>query len=460
MKELRSSFPTGLRIVRRIDRTRLFFGVILVASLVFGAPIRLNIDPGSPAREQLKKLNPDAKLYCSLAANLVYGTGYHDTFRNEETMPSIGHPLILSVACVGLGLSPARLSWLCLWVSLGLLACAVFIYCGSNLLVLGTVCLYAAFLSKIEWLAGNVETSIAFCNALLIFSLACFHRRGYLVRWAVTSGVALGVTLLVRPLYLYPMQVASGGVLIAAGVHYLRGRPARLPAALKGWLVLLFTAQLIVGATLVHSQLKYGDTRLTTGTYGAWPLYVANNIHIPPDQRYRIRESDYPAGFKEVLAARNSETSWQRRHAFLMDETVRYWKDHPRRALRGWIWRFQRFLGLHASMLDRARNRASVILWGPRIHAACVSLMLLLLAQRSWRIWKTGATGLVGPPSLGVVVALLFLLYAALHAFFVYVRFRHVTPCVPILVAALPLLACEAFRLSPVGLARSDPDQR
>jgi hypothetical protein len=330
-----------------IDRSPLLFGLVLVASLAFGAPIGLNIDTASPVEEQLRELNPDARLYYTLAANLVRGEGYHDTLRNSETMPSIGHPLILAVASVATGIPPARFSWLCLWLSVGLLACAVFIYCGSNLLVLGTVCLYAAFLNEIEWLAGNVETSIVLCNAFLIFSLACFHRRAYRARWAAVSGLAMGVTLLVRPLYLYPVHAVSVGVVLACGCRYLQRERAPLSAPLGGWLVLLVTAQLMVGATHLYSQFRYGDTRLATGTYGAWPLYVANNIHVPPDEPYRIREPNYPEGFKEMMAARDAEPSWQRRHALLTDEVLRYWKDHPRRALCNWLWRFQRFLGLH-----------------------------------------------------------------------------------------------------------------
>jgi hypothetical protein len=85
-----------------------------------------------------------------------------------------------------------------------------------------------------------------------------------------------------------------------------------------------------------------------------------------------------------------------------------------------------------------------------------VVLLLVLLLHRCWRAWGKEAVGPVEPPTLGIVVALLFILYAVLHAFFVYVRFRHVTPCVPILTAALPLLACESFRLFRGRSARPD----
>ena len=41
-------------------------------------------------------ISPDANLYYGLAQNLQDGTGYIDNIRNDEIIPTIGHPLIIS----------------------------------------------------------------------------------------------------------------------------------------------------------------------------------------------------------------------------------------------------------------------------------------------------------------------------------------------------------------------------
>ena len=118
----------------QFDRSSPIFWVILALSLAFAVPIQLNMDVKSPVEKQLMRLNPDARLYYGLAQNLVDGTGYRDTVRNREIMPSVGHPFIISVACVRLGVSPARLSWLSILLAVSLIALI-----AAGLLTAGTL---------------------------------------------------------------------------------------------------------------------------------------------------------------------------------------------------------------------------------------------------------------------------------------------------------------------------------
>ena len=221
--------------IAAFDRKFAIFCIILVASLALGVQIKLNLNPNSPTKVQLGQLNPDARLYYSLAKNLSDGTGYHDTFRNSQTLPSIGHPLILAIGSFYFGLSPARLSWLSICLSIAMLALAARLYCRSNILVLGMVGIYTAFLGQVRWLSGNVEPSIALAISLLILCLSVFYRSNFAIASAIASGVALAIVLLVRPIYLYPMHAASFLVLTAVAYHHVRKRPRPIPRPLRGW---------------------------------------------------------------------------------------------------------------------------------------------------------------------------------------------------------------------------------
>jgi len=43
-----------------------------------------------------EKITPDSALYHGLALNIIDGTGYVDNIRNDEILPTIGHPIILT----------------------------------------------------------------------------------------------------------------------------------------------------------------------------------------------------------------------------------------------------------------------------------------------------------------------------------------------------------------------------
>jgi hypothetical protein len=136
----------------------------------------------------------------------------------------------------------------------------------------------------------------------------------------------------------------------------------------------------------------------------------------------------------------------EERNAYFMNEVINYWKSQPGRALHGWAWRLQHFLGLHENaMLGRGVKRIRQRSWGARIHPWAVLSLLALIALRLSLFWRTKGSHLESILSLGLVVALLFGVYAAVHSMFAYTGFRYVTASIPTLAAAVAMLASEIW---------------
>lgn len=434
---------------RLINRNLVAFFIILIAFLLFGTHITLNFKRDWPADFQLQHLNPDAKLYYSLAQNIVDGTGYFDTLRNDQIMPPIGHPFLLAVLCIKLGLSPATFSWLLFLSSFVLLAFAVRTYTASNIFVIIFLWLYGSFFAYIRWLSANVEASIVVTNAFLILSLALLYKTNFKTIWAVIAGTALAIHLLIRPLYLFPTHICFilfGGIAL---YYHLRKRSALLPAV-KAWLILLAATECLLLAAYAYSYFRYKDSRLVTGTYGAYALYAANNIYEPPVGPFPTR-AEHSKEFYKVynITTDNPSITWQQRHKIMMNEVLSYWKKYPLRALAGWWWRFRQFMGIHSGSFSW-KEPLTVF------HAFSVSFLFVLLAIRivAFRYKKQEFQPDI---SLGVICAVLFLLYSAIHAVFVYAEFRYVTVTVPLLVAADIFLLFDVrqiFKKIPTVLLR------
>jgi hypothetical protein len=437
-------FDNVTRLLRMLDRNRFVFVLSLILFLSLGTHIKLNFEKDWPAHFQIQHLNPDAKLYYALAQNIVDGTGYFDTLRNDQIIPPIGHPLLLALLCIKMGLSPAAFSWLLLSASFVLLALAVRIYTTSNILVIIFLWLYGSFFAYIRWLSANIEASIVVTNALLVLSLALLYKTSFKTIWAVIAGIVLAMHLLIRPLYLFPTHVCF--ILFGGIALYNRLRKRSLLPVVKAWLILLAVAECLLLATYAYSYLRYKDSRLVTGTYGAYALYAANNIYEPPVGPFltNVKHSDE---FYKIysISVNNPAITWQQRHKIMTNEVISYWKKHPLRALTGWWWRFRQFMGIYSGSFSWKQPLTI-------FHAFSVSFLFILLAikiiafkykgQKSQTIF-----------SLGVICAALFLLYSAIHAVFVYAEFRYVTVTISLLTAANVFLLFEigqAFKKTPM----------
>jgi hypothetical protein len=430
------------RAANGLDRRPWLCVLLLLASFYLVVPVKLNLDREMKPQTQFHKVNTDSQLYYALARNLLAGEGYHDTHRRKEIMPAMGHPVWLA-ATLALGLTPTRQAALALWLSVFLLAGAAWIHTGRGSFALAATWLFGAYSCEIVWLAGNVETTIVLATTLVIFCLALLYRTGFRVPVALATGVALGACLLVRPMFLYAVHGASA--LALAGFVRSRLRRARPSPKLRGWLLLLLTAEGCLLATWAWSEHRYADPRLVSGTYGPWALYQANNVHLEPALLYSTRSRHLPPAFRQVIRHfhdMDAWQSWQQREEYFMDEVLGYWASHPLRSMHGWFWRTRHFLGLH---LDANKVRRNVREWGPRVHPFAVLAGAALLGFRLRRAWRERRWALVSDPSLGIVVGSMFFFYAAMSGFFAYTGFRYVSASVTTLIAAIVLLGYEQW---------------
>lgn len=438
VQSLSSPHHPVLRFLRAIDRNIIVFLILLVVFLFFGTDIKLNMKTDWPAQFQIRHMNPDARLYYSLAENIVDGTGYYDTYRKKQIMPTIGHPLLLAVCCVVGGLSPAEFAWVFLFTSFVFLGLGVRIYTKSNVCVFLALWLYGSFFQYVRWLSGNVEASIIFSNTALFLSLAYLYKSKFNRLSAVIAGAALAVNLLIRPMYLFPTHFFFFIFLVIILYHYIRKRGVALSGFVKGWFILLITAEAVMLSTYTYSHIKYKDSRLVTGTYGSWALYAGNNIYVPPEGKYMTRHK-YSEEFIKMttLVSKGYQgIGWQERRRILMREVIDYWKSHPGRALRGWWWRFRQFMGIWSG--EFSFEKPLMV-----FHSFSVVTLLILILVRMIFVVKFDREKVPVIKSLGLLLAALFLLFSALRSVFLYAEFRAVVIAIPFLVTADIILLFE-----------------
>jgi hypothetical protein len=453
------SHPVSMQnVLQFLDRNIAILIVLVLLLLFFEVDIKLNYVRNyvySPLEYQIKNFNYDAELYYGLAKNLVKGAGFRDTIRNAEILPSIGHPAFLAVFCVIGGLTPAQFSWFFFMLSFVLLAVAVRIYSKSNLLAVLSVWLLAAFFKYIWWYSANVETTIVFTNVLLAVTLAVFYKNNFSILWAIISGVVLYIHIIVRPLFLFPAHLFFA-VFLALFLHlHIRKRSSGF---IKGWFVLLITAECLLGLTYGYSYIRYHDIRLINGTYGAYALYTGNTLDVPPKSifDYRIQRSEEFSKMFTLLKD-NPGMTWQQRHKILMKKVFDYCKQHPSMAVTGWWWRFRQFLGICSGNLSRKipltvihafSSSLLLVLIIVRIASAFLPKKNIISQHKTPRGWLRNITNMISDmrDSLGLLFAALFLVYSAVHALFSYVGFRYASPVIPLLVVADAFLLYEVIK--------------
>lgn len=423
-----------------INKSYIIFGLILLAYFSFWFNVQMNFNKNTTKDNQLKNLNPDAKLYYSLGQNLINGTGYHDTCRNTEDIAPVGHPALLAFFCIILGCSPVTFSYLLILLSAIFLALAIRLFSASNIISTIAVIFYGQFVGQTLWLAANVESSIIFVNSLLILALTifCMGYLGYV--GIVITGVVLAFHILVRPMFLMPTHLAFVLAGTLALILYIK-KSKLCFFWLKRWLIMLGIAETIILSVLLLSYYKYDDARLLMGTYGAKPLYTGNNKYIPPNSGFKGSRYPYPKQFFDMveMSERNPDISWKQRHEVLMAEVLNYWKTYPGRALHGWWWRFRQFVGIGEGSLRRNGKVAY-------FHIASMIILALLVLLRAIKIRSDVLIGKMQKSYLGVLILFVFLAYSAIHAVFVYVDFRYVSTTIPLLVAADSVLMYEFIK--------------
>jgi hypothetical protein len=421
-----------------INRSSIFFIGFTLFFLFFVLKINLNFRRDWPVERQIRNLNVDAKLYFHLAQNIVNGTGYYVKFRNDEAMPSVGHPLLLAIFCIILKMPPATFAWFFFVVSFLLLSAAVWIYSRSNILLILAMWLFCGFFKHIEWLSGNVESSIVFANMLLAASLAVFYKTGFSQQWAIVSGCSLFVHILMRPIFLFPTHLCLVVCIVVILYHYVRKYSLPLGKFVKGWFILLIIAESLVLMTYAYSYLRYQDSRLASGTYGATVLYAGNNIYLPTNRVFWVGSKHHPEFLKKIQILQDTlGMTWQQRHKILMHEVVNYWKQHPVRAIQGWWWRFGNFISIYSVKEESPRTLHIISVW--------VLLILVIIRVLIRILHKEEKLELKN--SFGLVCSSLFFAYSAIHAVFCYSGFRFAAVTLVLLTLAV---VCLLYEIKPL----------
>ncbi|MBL4705243.1 MAG: hypothetical protein JKY54_12030 [Flavobacteriales bacterium] len=275
----------------------------------------------------------DGILYEGLADNLINGTGYQDTIRNDFILPSIGHPLIVLLFKV-LGIT-SGLVFGKIMFALGLILSVILVRILElkryvRLLILPI--LYWTIPMSFNW---GVEPSLFVSIIGLLTALAWFWKKKGWVS-AVVLALTILLHLLVRPIGL-PLLYVSAGVLV---IGFWRNR-----AAIKHVLVVIALPLVLFQLIGVMSNNWYDDSRLTKGTYSDIPLYCANNPYLNLETEYfSSRWKDLPTEtYEEAVEVFQLKTTWQDRGELLKSKTVDFIKNEPGKAFKGFWWRFSHY---------------------------------------------------------------------------------------------------------------------
>lgn len=296
------------------------FAICLVLCLVFSF-------------ENSEVVSPDGVLYHELAHNLIDGDGYHDNIRNDFILPSIGHPLLILIA-ESLGINNP-LSFARILLCIGLI---IAFFTAKKLKLprytpIFVILLMFAIIPEVyDW---GVELSLFFSINLVLFCIVRFVYHTDIVS-AIFLGLAMALNLLIRPIY-SPLIYLS---ILFAIILLIKFKTRLIPV-----LISLFVAVGIVNGVTLFSKAKFGDKRLSSGTYSEIPLYCANNKYL------ELKETYWSSRWNELSAEEYSKavgplqitTTWKDRADTLRKEVIYFYKTHPAKAIGGILWRASRF---------------------------------------------------------------------------------------------------------------------
>lgn len=309
---------------------KLFYEVFLVIVI---ALILTIVKPFSP-------MGPDAQLYYGLGQNILSGVGYVDTIRNDEILPSVGYPALVSI-------------FLLLGLTSGIIT-------GKILLFLSSIATYAAC----RYMRFNIPVSLI---AVAILSWAIPQPEA----WSVEPALALSVSFFCFGMILFLRQQSVYNALLLAFTTFvcIMMRPLLLPLLFLSFLPALFLAfrfvhtrrgiitfivsvLILLGSVGFISNHFYHDNRMISGTYSGIPLYCAFNDYIPLTGTYYSGLWDnLPANTRaEALDPLILKNGWQARDKALKSASLHFIISHPVKAAEGYLWRFGRYSFLSVSV--------------------------------------------------------------------------------------------------------------
>ena len=345
----------------------------------------------------IKPAWPDGELYISLAS-LIFDQGvYEDRFRNDEILPSIGHPLLLGILSRVFGNFAS--AYAVTFVALaGLLSWTLGPVCPLWCLPLAIVAWFFSDATFSYFAVGGVESSL-----ILFGGAVCAGVIAYVMRpnWKtlLLFSVVVALSILFRP-----MLLPASPVLLLAAVSYGYWHRMRreLTAVLAGVVIL--------AGTWVVSEATSGDNRMLTGTYGAQGLYPAFNPYLDLTRNYNSGLWK-KLGVEEGLLHYENVAGWQERSQRLYRLSWEFIVNHPERAWEGFMFRLGRYtwgseatnakvtsirsyellqvislcLGIGIALAGRWRSReflALMMLWGYFVYSALINAVFVYAGGR------------------------------------------------------------------------------
>lgn len=301
---------------------------------------------------EIQPMSPDSELYLGLAKNILNGIGYYDTIRNDEILPSIGHPLLIALSLqFGISekfftLSLLILSFLLLYFGLKNI--------NLSLVFIPILVIFINIYSSFD--LYGIELSILLSFMLLYYIFTLWIRSKTEISFMFLF-LFMGINLIIRPILL-PFIVI---LFIFLFILYCKNIIKTKKYILKmGYIGMVFMIVLLSMISIFSFQ-KYGDNRYISGTYSSIPLYCAWNNYINLKQNYTssvwktLDKDEYIIATRPLL----NNYGWKERDIILKNKALEFLLNKPYLAIEGYIWRLGKFT-LNA---DNKNYIAMVILW-------------------------------------------------------------------------------------------------
>jgi len=372
-------------------------------------------------------LTPDSKLYYGLSQNIISGTGYYDTVRNGEILPPIGHPLIL--------LFDRIIGDITFWeVAIGILAVclSVLVYTKSKIMALISLGFLFATLKSVGFYKYGIEASGFMTASLIILGLSYMYRSNFCIFSIVLSVFFIFLNILVRPVLLYPLFTFV--IFFALYYIFLFLKNKKFVSSyriINKWFVIVILVILLFLMVSLYSEFSYGDKRLVRGTYAAMNLYLFNNQYFPVNTNYNLKKFQKYIPEEERNIVTSNSLGWEKREKLLFKKALNYIVSNPKRAISGWLWRLERYLGYDAGI-------SSVYLIGVCVTVLFTILLLVLMFFfHGFYFWIS---------KLGWLISFLFFIQVALLIIFSWTGPRYLIYLIPFLATAPFLILFELVK--------------
>jgi len=301
---------------------------------------------------EIKPISPDAELYLGLGKNILNGIGYYDTIRNDEIIPSIGHPLLIAFS-LQFGISGKVFTLSLLILSF------LFLYFGLKNLNLSLVFipLLVIFINIYpSFDLYSIELSILLSFMLLYYVFTLWIRTKTEISFMFLF-LFMGINLIIRPILLPFIILLFTFLFIVYCKNIIQTRKVYFR---NGYIGMIFMI-ILLSIMSIFSFQKYGDNRYISGTYSSIPLYCAWNDYINLKQNYTssiwktLDKDEYIIATRPLL----NTSGWKERDIALKNKALEFLLNKPYLAIEGYMWRLGKFT-LNA---DNKSYIAIVILW-------------------------------------------------------------------------------------------------